>query len=56
LTSKGKPRRCHRADNRSQGSHAALDAATPSEFWIKANPVAYRELAQRHLVGITEVN
>jgi len=28
---------------------------TPSEFWVKANPGAYRELAQRHIGGIEEV-
>lgn len=25
---------------------------TPSEFWVKANPAAYRELAQRHRDGV----
>ncbi len=25
---------------------------TPSEFWITANPSAYRELAQRHRTGV----
>jgi carbonic anhydrase/acetyltransferase-like protein (isoleucine patch superfamily) len=29
---------------------------TPSEFWVKANPGAYRELAQRHKAGIEEVS
>jgi carbonic anhydrase/acetyltransferase-like protein (isoleucine patch superfamily) len=28
-------------------------AGTPSEFWVKANPQAYRELAQRHRIGLT---
>lgn len=28
---------------------------TPSEFWIKANPIAYRDLAKRHLTGVVEV-
>lgn len=26
---------------------------TPSEFWVKANPGAYAELAQRHRSGVT---
>ncbi|MGH2760158.1 MAG: gamma carbonic anhydrase family protein [Actinomycetota bacterium] len=25
---------------------------TPSEFWVKANPSAYQELAQRHRAGV----
>jgi carbonic anhydrase/acetyltransferase-like protein (isoleucine patch superfamily) len=28
---------------------------TPSEFWVKTNPEAYRELARRHRTGVTEV-
>jgi carbonic anhydrase/acetyltransferase-like protein (isoleucine patch superfamily) len=28
---------------------------TPAEFWVKMNPPAYAELAQRHLHGIEEV-
>jgi carbonic anhydrase/acetyltransferase-like protein (isoleucine patch superfamily) len=28
---------------------------TPSEFWVKANPGAYAELAKRHLDGVEEV-
>ncbi len=28
---------------------------TPSEFWVKANPDAYRQLAQRHREAIEEV-
>lgn len=28
---------------------------TPSEFWVKANPGAYAELAQRHLAGVRPV-
>jgi carbonic anhydrase/acetyltransferase-like protein (isoleucine patch superfamily) len=28
---------------------------TPSEFWVKANPGAYRELAQRHKAGAKEL-
>lgn len=28
---------------------------TPSEFWVKANPGAYAELAQRHRLGIEPV-
>ena len=28
---------------------------TPAEFWVKMNPPAYAELAQRHRVGIEEV-
>jgi carbonic anhydrase/acetyltransferase-like protein (isoleucine patch superfamily) len=28
---------------------------TPSEFWVKANPDAYRQLAARHRDGIEEV-
>jgi carbonic anhydrase/acetyltransferase-like protein (isoleucine patch superfamily) len=28
---------------------------TPSEFWVKANPPAYRELAVRHRNGLREV-
>lgn len=27
-------------------------AGTPSEFWVKTNPQAYRELAQRHRAGV----
>ena len=27
-------------------------AGTGAEFWVKANPTAYRDLAQRHRVGI----
>ena len=30
-------------------------AGTPSEFWIKTNPSAYAELAQRHRRGISVV-
>lgn len=30
-------------------------AGTPSEFWVKTNPGAYAELAQRHRAGVTEV-
>ena len=30
-------------------------AGTPSEFWITANPQAYRELAARHRDGVSEV-
>ena len=28
---------------------------TPAEFWVKMNPPAYAELAQRHRTGIEEV-
>lgn len=28
---------------------------TPSEFWVKANPSAYQDLAQRHRAGVTQV-
>jgi carbonic anhydrase/acetyltransferase-like protein (isoleucine patch superfamily) len=28
---------------------------SPADFWVKANPPAYAELAQRHRVGITWV-
>lgn len=28
---------------------------TPSEFWVKANPAAYRDLAKRHRKGVSEV-
>jgi carbonic anhydrase/acetyltransferase-like protein (isoleucine patch superfamily) len=28
---------------------------TPSEFWVKANPGAYADLAQRHRAGIQAV-
>ncbi len=28
---------------------------TPSEFWVNANPGAYRELAERHSKGVQEV-
>ncbi|MCW2782524.1 MAG: carbonic anhydrase [Marmoricola sp.] len=31
-------------------------AGTASEFWIAANPQAYRDLAQRHLKGVAEVS
>ncbi len=27
---------------------------TPSEFWVKANPGAYQDLAQRHRKGVEE--
>jgi carbonic anhydrase/acetyltransferase-like protein (isoleucine patch superfamily) len=30
-------------------------AGTPSEFWVKANPAAYRELAERHRTGIEAI-
>lgn len=30
-------------------------AGTPSEFWVTANPAAYRELAQRHRVGVEPI-
>lgn len=30
-------------------------AGTPSEFWVQVNPQAYRELAQRHRVGVEPV-
>jgi len=30
-------------------------AGTAAEFWVAANPDAYRELAQRHKAGIREV-
>ena len=30
-------------------------AGTAAEFWVKANPGAYRDLAARHLTGIAEV-
>jgi carbonic anhydrase/acetyltransferase-like protein (isoleucine patch superfamily) len=30
-------------------------AGTPSEFWVKMNPAAYAELAQRHRAGIQEI-
>lgn len=30
-------------------------AGSPGEFWVKANPPAYADLAQRHLRGITAV-
>ena len=26
---------------------------TPSEFWVKANPGAYQELARRHVAGVS---
>ena len=29
---------------------------TPSEFWVKANPEAYRDLAQRHRTGVAEAD
>lgn len=29
---------------------------TPSEFWVKANPDAYRQLAERHKKGLAEAN
>lgn len=28
---------------------------TPAEFWVTANPSAYRDLARRHLEGISAV-
>ena len=28
---------------------------TTAEFWVKVNPAAYRDLARRHRLGITEV-
>jgi len=28
---------------------------TPSEFWVKANPGAYQELARRHAAGVSPV-
>lgn len=31
-------------------------AGTPSEFWVKMNPSAYADLAQRHRVGVREVD
>jgi carbonic anhydrase/acetyltransferase-like protein (isoleucine patch superfamily) len=31
-------------------------AGTPSEFWVKVNPQAYRELAQRHRAGVEPVD
>jgi carbonic anhydrase/acetyltransferase-like protein (isoleucine patch superfamily) len=31
-------------------------AGTPSELWVKTNPAAYAELAQRHRAGVTEVD
>jgi carbonic anhydrase/acetyltransferase-like protein (isoleucine patch superfamily) len=30
-------------------------AGTPSEFWVKGNPSAYRDLAQRHRAGVSLV-
>lgn len=30
-------------------------AGTPSEFWVKANPGAYAELARRHVAGVRPV-
>jgi carbonic anhydrase/acetyltransferase-like protein (isoleucine patch superfamily) len=30
-------------------------AGTPAEFWVQANPSAYRDLAARHRVGINPV-
>jgi carbonic anhydrase/acetyltransferase-like protein (isoleucine patch superfamily) len=30
-------------------------AGTPSEFWVKTNPGAYAELAQRHRTGVMPV-
>jgi carbonic anhydrase/acetyltransferase-like protein (isoleucine patch superfamily) len=30
-------------------------AGTPSEFWVKANPSAYRDLAERHRSAVEEV-
>lgn len=27
-------------------------AGTPSEFWVKANPEAYRDLARRYRAGV----
>jgi hypothetical protein len=29
---------------------------SPAQFWVDANPIAYAELAQRHLHGITRVD
>jgi carbonic anhydrase/acetyltransferase-like protein (isoleucine patch superfamily) len=29
---------------------------TPSEIWVKVNPAAYRDLAQRHLTGVRPVD
>jgi carbonic anhydrase/acetyltransferase-like protein (isoleucine patch superfamily) len=40
------------------GSPAVVKRAlegTPAEFWVKMNPPAYAELAQRHRTGIEEV-
>jgi hypothetical protein len=40
------------------GSPAVVKKAlegTPAEFWVKMNPPAYAELAQRHRKGIVEV-
>lgn len=31
-------------------------ADTPSEFWVKVNPQAYRELAVRHRDGVEEIS
>lgn len=30
-------------------------AGTPSEFWVKANPPAYRDLAARHVAGAAPI-
>jgi carbonic anhydrase/acetyltransferase-like protein (isoleucine patch superfamily) len=30
-------------------------AGTPSEFWVKSNPPAYKDLAKRHRDGIAEI-
>ena len=40
------------------GSPAQVKRAiegTPAEFWVQANPGAYRDLAARHRVGIAEL-
>ena len=31
-------------------------AGTPAEFWVKANPSAYADLAQRHRRGVRLVS
>jgi carbonic anhydrase/acetyltransferase-like protein (isoleucine patch superfamily) len=31
-------------------------AGSPAEFWVKVNPGAYAELAQRHAVGVRRVD
>ena len=28
---------------------------SPADFWVKANPPAYAELAQRHRVGVMQI-